>query len=325
MPLIPEAGRRHWKVQLTLLAIAVFLWVGVTLHMFPVYWVLTTSLKGAAESYQMPPTLWPKDPNPVAYKMFFRAAATNVLLPFPLWVYIKNSLILVGGVMLFQLPITALVGYSLAKLHSPRWNRILFLFFVGIMMIPGEVTLISHYVLLRFFPFGTAGIPNIPFTGIPFPHVNLLGTYWGIILPGTYSAFNVLLFKGYFDEIPDNILYAARADGASELTVFRKIVLPMSKPIFAVVGFFTFSGQWGSFLMPLIVLQKPDMIPLGVAIYQATEYIRRNSANDPRVLEYGAGWNAIMAFGVIESLPIIIGFIIFREYLMKGIKIKGFR
>jgi len=328
MPLIAKVGRKKWKVKFLFIGITIFLWLGVVIHLFPVWWIFSSSLKGNVEIFAFPPTFFPHTPYWGVYKLLIKGASK--LLPYPLWIYIKNSVILVVGVILLQVPLSAIIAYTLSKLHRPRWSRILFLFFVGTMFVPSEVSLIPSYLILQNFPFPSRSIPNIPFTNTTFPHINFLNTYWAVILPSMVNAFNVLLFKGYFDTIPNEIINAARLDGSSEIGILRRIILPMSKPIFAVVGYFTFTGIWGSFLWPLIVLNKPDLWPISVTIYKAQETIARLGISarpsSGEIEEIGfLGWNGIMALSVMESIPVIIGFLIFREYLMKGIKLRGFK
>jgi len=331
MPLISNVGRRHLSVKVLVIAIISFLWLGIALHLFPVWWMFTTSLKPTREVFVFPPTLWPKEPSFICYKLFFYlSAGTAGALQHPIYIYLKNSAIMTGGIMAIQIPVTAFLAYGISKLSSPRWSRILFLFCIGTMMIPMQVSLIPSYLILRHFPFPTMHIPKIPFTNIPFPHHNFLNSYWAVILPGMYGAFNVLLFKGFFDGIPDEIINAARLDGAGEFSIVRRIILPVSKPVFAVVAYFTFTGAWNNFMWPLIVLQKNEILPLSVIIYQFQTFLTefRPTGTDPatqKLIESGMGYNGLMTIAIIESIPVFIMFLIFREYLMRGIKLRGFK
>jgi len=331
MPLIPKVGRNSFKIRFLFIGITFFLWLGVALHLFPVWWMFITSIKPTREVYQFPPTLWPKNPTFNSYKLFFLIAKGSGI-EYPFYVYLKNSIIMTGTIMIIQVPLCALLGYSLSKLYSPRWNRILFLFCIGTMMIPGQISLIPSYLIMRHFPFPTLNIPKIPFTSTPFPNHNFLNSYWAVILPGMYSAFNVLLFKGFFDTIPDELINAARLDGSSEIGIMRRIILPVSKPIFAVVAYFTFSGTWNNFMWPLIVLEKPNKWPLSVAMYNYQKYLTSFNPlayeEQPiarKAIEMGMGYNALMAISILESIPVFIMFLIFREYLMTGIKLRGFK
>jgi len=331
MPLIAEVGRNKAKIRLTLGLITLFLWVGILLHMFPVWWMITTSMKSAKEIYQFPPSLWPRNPTFVPYKLIFSLSAGSWgSLVYPIYVYLKNSFIITGAVLGIQIPVTALLAYAVSKLYGPRWNRLLFLYCIGTLMIPASVALVPSYLIIQHFPFPTRNIPLIPFTNISFPSVNFLSTYWAVILPSCYGAFNFLLYKGFFDVIPDSLINAARLDGASEISIFRRIVLPLSKPVFAVTAYFTFSGIWNSFLWPLMVLQEDKLHPLSVLIYKfqaalqgpATKALDEASR---RLLASGMGVNGLMVIAIIESIPVFIMFVIFREQLMKGIKLRGFK
>ena len=335
MPLIPKVGRRKLKIKVLVGSITLFLWIGVVLHLFPVWWMFTTSIKPYGEVFQFPPSLWPHHPTLVCYRLFFFLATGEWgPLLYPVYVYLKNSCIITGATLAIQIPVTSLLAYAISKLYGPKWNRFLFLYCIGTLMIPASVSLIPSYLIIQHFPFPTRYIPNIPFTTIRFPTFNFFNTYWGVILPASYGAFNFLLFKGFFDGIPDELINAARLDGASELGIFRRIILPLSKPVFAVTAYFTFSTTWNSFLWPLMVLQKEDLYPLSVLIYRFQDAIQSGlgqygsetiSISLKRLLESGMGVNGIMAISVIESIPVFIMFIIFREQLMKGIKLRGFK
>lgn len=335
MPLISEVGKRKLKVRLTLTLITIFLWIGVIIHLFPVWWMFTTSIKPYTEVYQFPPTLWPRNPTFASYKLIFwlfKGGRGRLGFLCPIWVYIKNSFIISGGTVIMQVPITALVAYALSKLTSPRSSRILFLYFIGTMMIPISISLIPNYLIIRHFPFPTNRVPKIPFTSTPFPSINFLDTFWAVIIPSAYSAFSVLLFKGFFDTIPDEIINAARLDGASELTIFRRVVLPLSRPTFAVVIYFAFTGAWNSFLWPITVLRDETKFPINVLMYKVERVVstlsRETALTDENwreILQAGFGMNGVMMLAIIESIPVFIMFIILREELMKGIKLRGFK
>jgi len=332
--LIPEVGRKKFHVRLVIGIITGFLWLGIILHLIPFWWMITTSFKPYYEVFSTS-FLPPRHPTLVAYKLIFSIPATarDVSLVYPLWVYLKNSAIYTGTIMFFQIVGTALVAYSLSKLQSPRWSRLLFLFFIGTMLIPGQISLIPRYLIISHFPFPTKHIPNIPFTNIAFPHHNFLNSYWAVILPMLFSPFYVLLFKGFFDGIPNELINAARLDGSSEMGIFRRIILPLSKPVFAVVSYFSFSAIWNEFMWPLIVLQNQKLYPISVQLYMIQRVLSHRGmtttgTTDPdvlRFLEAGTGYNGLMALAIIESIPVFIMFIIFREQLMKGIKLRGFK
>ena len=327
MPLISKVGRGHTKVRITLFLITGVLWLGVGIHLFPVWFSFISSIKSTWELLRIPPTLWPEAPILRPYIALFHPErlphATGL---FPAWVYLKNSFILCGGVIALQIPITALAAYSVSKLHTPTLSRLLFLFFISTLLIPYQISFIPLFLLLKNFPFAFKSIPNIPFTNIPFPHYNFLNTYWAVIFPALFSGFNFLLLKGHFDSIPDSLINAARLDGASEVGIFSRIILPLSKPVFAVVAYFTFSGVWNQFMWPLVVLTEEKMLPFSIYMYRLQMWMA-GSEEQLGLLEHewSLGWNVIMAAAILQSIPVFIAFIIFREQLMKGIKLRGFK
>ncbi len=137
------------------------------------------------------------------------------------------------------------------------------------------------------------------------------------------------MFKGFFDTIPSELINAARLDGASELSIFARIILPMSRPIFAVIAYFSFTTAWNQFMWPLIVLRDYRKEPLTLMLYRlqtvyafiGEEQLEGVGHNDIPPM----GWNLLMAISLLEAIPILIVFIIFREQLMKGIKLRGFK
>ena len=338
MALVIEVGRNKWRIRAILIGITAFLWLGIALHFVPLWWAVTTSFKPMWEIYAFPPSLLPKEPTLIAWKVLGGGLSDitgtgirplTVLAGQSIWLYIKNSFIITGGIVIFQVAVASLVGYSLSKLCSPKWSRVMFIFFIGTMLAPSGVSLIPKYLLLRFFPFAARYAPYIPFTTTRFPSINLTGTYWGVILPFVYSGFSVLLFKGFFDGIPDELINAARLDGSSEIGIFRRIILPLSRPVFAVVAYFTFSAAWNEFLWPLIILRGSNKLkPLSLALYEFQQTILSITPENPgqeAILRAGLGMNAMMAFAIVQSIPVFIMFIIFREQLMKGIKLRGFK
>lgn len=339
MPLISKVGRRKTTVRLSLFAIAAFLWFGVVLHLGPVAWMVSASFKPTREIFDDPFRLMPKEPTTASYNLLFTtvsASGMNLNLDvfrYPLMVYFMNSVIIAAGVALLQLPITAMAAYAVSKLHQRRPAAWLFYFFIGTLMIPGQIAIVPRFLLLSHFPWPTRAVPGVPFTHLDFPSATFIGTYWGVILPAAFSAFNFLLFKGFFDTLPTDLIEAARIDGASELTTLRVIMLPLARPVIAVTGYFAFTGAWNDFLSPWIILMSAqEKWPLSVVIYKLQNFLMnwKPSAGsmDPaaqRLMSSGIGFNALMATAVIESIPIFIAFLIFREQLMKGIQITGLK
>ena len=350
MALFPKVGRKQIHLRLSWWAITIFLCLGVLLHLLPFYYMISLSFTPAEETMSPTPKVFPTRPTAVAWKLVYSIASKDLvdggvfdsiatrLLEHPFYVYFKNSLIMTFGTLALSLPITSMAAYANSKLVRGRSSRWLFLFFIGTIMIPGVVTLVPSLLLTRNFPFPLPVTPLIPGTDKAFPYIRIWNTPWAVIIPGVFSAFNFLMFKGYFDTIPDSIIQAARVDGGSEFNIFRRIILPMSVPVFAVCAWMQFGGVWESYLWPLVVIQDADKQPVTVVISRMVQAFQRsqatnaesaaNMANNPelkKLLEAGLSWNGLMVLGLLQTMPIFVMFIICREYLMKGIRIRGLR
>ena len=336
--LFPKVGREQPKLRISWWLVVGFLVLGVLLHLFPFYFMIITSLKSALEVFEVPPTWWPREPTFAAWQLVFEMASGQIttLMQQPFWVYFRNSLIMTGGTLLLSLPITALAAYANSKLQRGPVARWSFLFFIGTLMVPIAVTLIPAFLLTRNFPFAFPNVPINPLTDAPWPSLSIWDTYWAVILPGVFNAFNFLLFKGFFDTIPDSVIQAARVDGGSELNIFRRIVLPMSVPVFAVAAWTQFSAVWDSFLWPQVALQSSEKLPTSIAIYNIMDRLTAAGATSAEqamgqsqamqdILAAGLSWNGLMVLGILQTLPTFIVFIICREYILKGIRLRGLK
>jgi ABC-type glycerol-3-phosphate transport system permease component len=343
MSLFPKVGRQQPQLRLAWWMIVAFLVVGVVLHLFPFYYMIALSLTPARETLSATPVLWPSEPTGAAWRLVYEIVTRSSLdgrvrdlMRVPFMVYFGNSLFMTLMTLAISLPVTSLAAYANAKLQSGRSARWFFLFFIGTLMVPGVVTLIPSFLMTRNFPFPLPNPPLIPGTDMPFPTLRFWDTPWAVIIPGVFNAFNFLLFKGFFDTIPNSIIQAARVDGGSEFNIFRRIVLPMSVPVYAVAAWLQFGAVWDSYLWPLIVLQTPEKIPTAVAIANLMNRFMQAGATNAEaagamtesmreILEAGLSWNGLMVLGLLQSLPIFIMFIICREYLMRGIRIRGLK
>ncbi len=337
MSLFPSVGRKQTGLRLAWLLLVLFLWFGVFMHLVPFYIMVLTSLKPAAEAMTMPPNLLPTHLTTAAWSLILHLSdIAKTVLTQPLSRYFLNSMIMTLGTMILTIPVTSLAAYACSKLIKGRSSRVLFIFFIGTLMLPGIVSLIPSFLLTRNFPFPVPVAPNIPGTTIPFPTLRIWNTYWAVILPAGFSAGNFLLFKGFFDGIPDSIINAARVDGGSEMNIFRRIILPMAVPVYAVVAYFEFGGVWESYLWPLVVIQDSKIAPLTLAIRRISDIFGAAGTTNPQtaigasaqmsnLIGQGLSWNGLMVLGLLQALPVFIFFIIAREYLLKGVKIQGLK
>jgi multiple sugar transport system permease protein len=254
--------------------------VGAVLAAFPFFWMLTTSLKPLIEAYNYPPTVLPKAPTFGSYKSLFN--------DFEFGRYLFNTIVvvLIGFVGMF---FVAMAGYAFAKFRF-RGKGVLFLVVLSTLMVPIQVTMIPTYLILN--------------------GVHLTNTLVGIALPTLVSAYSIFLFRQFMTTIPDELLEAARLDGAGELRILMSIVLPLSKPIFAVGGVLTFISGWNSFIWPLIIANDQHNYTLSVGISLLNKQLLIN----PPLQMTGAS---------LMVIPIVIVFVLFQRYIVRGFTMSG--
>lgn len=262
--------------------IGVMLAVLGILTFFPFLWMIFSSLKTNAEISQMVPTLLPKNPTLNNFKELFERLNFGI--------YLKNTLI----VTLFSflgLFLNAMAGYGFSK-YDFKGKHVLFLLVLATMMIPGQVTMIPVYLILN--------------------SVGLTNTLMGIVLPGLAGAFGIFLFRQFMSTISDELLEAARLDGANEWYIFFRIVLPLTRPILAVQGILTFIGGWNSFLWPLIIAndEKYYTLSVGLQLLQG---------------QHGTDYSLQMAGATFMVVPILIIFMIFQKYILQGFNVSGIK
>ncbi|MDX6152563.1 carbohydrate ABC transporter permease [Marinococcus sp. PL1-022] len=256
--------------------------VGGFLVALPFFWMVLSSFKNENEVLSIPPTLFPLEPTFTNYIELF----TNLNFD----VYLINTLIIVAFSMIGLL-FNTMAGYGFGKFEFKR-KEMWFAVVLVTMMIPGQVTMIPTYLILN-----QAGLTN---------------TMAGIVLPGLIAAFNIFLIRQFMVTIPDDLIEAARLDGAGEFYIFFKLIIPLAKPILAVQVILTFIGSWNSFLWPLIVANDESLYTLsvGLALLQ-----------DQNVTNYGLQ----MAGSTFMVLPIIIVFVVFQKYIVEGFNVSGIK
>lgn len=291
------------------------------------------------------PSFWPIHPTLAAWKLVYQWAANNGAGALinnsanePFWIYFWNSLFITFMTLIISIPVTALAAYANSKLQRGPFARWSFLFFIGTLMVPVAVTILPSLFLTLNFPFAvpSGSVPNMPGSYDPVPTLNMFDTPWAIIVQGVFNAYNFLIFKGYFDTIPNSVLQAARVDGGSEFNIFRRIVFPMSVPVFAVIAWIQFQAVWDSYLWPSLVISSNEKAPTSIAIYTVMHdfvtsgVMEKASAYSPTAamqsaLGAGLSWNGLMVLGILQTLPIFIMFIFCREYLLRGVRIQGLK
>ena len=305
-PLVPPArdrrragGSRGVVRKAVLYAVLV---PGALLFVAPFAWLVSASLQDVGEIFSWPPQWIPRDPSLDGYRTFLGIGDAGEGAQ-GAWRWFVNSAFVATSVTVLQLFLNALAAYVFAKRRFPGRDAI-FVLFLATMMVPGQLTLIPNYLVLKHVPFfgGNDAFGN--------GGHGWLDSYYGLILPGAVSAFGVFLLRQYMQSIPDSLLDAARIDGASELRIFWQVVLPLCRPALAAMGIFTFTAAWEDFFWPLIIVSDPDLYtaPLGLALF---------------VVKNRTSWDVLMAGSVIATLPMIVVFTIFQRQFIQGIALTG--
>jgi multiple sugar transport system permease protein len=206
--------------------------------------------------------------------------------------YFWNTVVLAAGSWLVQIVVATTAGYALSVL-KPRYGKVIMALLLATLFVPAVVLLVPLYVEI---------------VHPPLIHHSFIDSYWAVWLPAGASAFNVILVKRFFDNLPREIFEAARIDGAGPYTLFWKIVLPLSKPILGVVSVFAVLASWKDFLWPLLVLTDPNKQPLSVrlpSIQSQTEL------------------GVFLAAMFIACIVPIVGFFIFQRSFLRGGGLSG--
>lgn len=253
--------------------------------LLPLIWVFLSGFKDIEEMYRIPPTLLPDSINfGNVFKIWDKI---NVLK------YFTNSVIIIIGCWAFDIIVNGLAGYVLSRL-KPSGSKIIDTLMFWTLLLPG-ISMVPLYMTFADF-FG----------------INLLGQYLPIWMMTGCSAFNVILFKNFFNGIPMSYIEAARIDGCSDLGIFGRIIVPLSKPIIMVVSIFCVTGQWGNFMWPYLILGNTDKEPVAVMLYTINQFgaLRQN--------EY-------MLLLFISIIPMIIVYAIFSKQIMGGVNMSGIK
>jgi multiple sugar transport system permease protein len=205
--------------------------------------------------------------------------------------YIWNTLFVASIVTALVLIINSMAAFAFAKLRF-RFKTVAFGLFMSAMIIPGEVTLVPNYLLMH--------------------DLGWLNSYKALIVPSMLSVFGIFMLRQFFAEVPNEMMEAARIDGASLPRTFVSIVLPAAVPALITLGLMTFLGNWDSYLWPLIVIndQKMQMIQVGISTFSSNE---------------GTDWSKVLAANTLSTVPILLLFLFLQRYYIQGITMSGIK
>ena len=243
----------------------------------PLVWMVSVSFMSPGEASAFPPPLVPTQPTLANYRELFAHAGMGR--------YLVNSVVLTVLVTLASLTFNVAAGYAFAKLPFGGRDRI-FKSLLAALVIPGQVAMVPLFLLLK--------------------QMGLVNSYGGVIVPALASIFGIFVVRQYALSIPDQVLEAARIDGASEFRIFRSVIVPALKPIIVTLAVFTALGTWNDFMWPLIVLNDSDLYTLPVALASLSrEHVQDNEL--------------MMAGSVVTTLPVLLVFLVLQRYYVEGI------
>ncbi len=273
-----QRAKLRRKVVKTITYILLAIWGLIVL--FPFYWMILTSVKSySAYNSEYIPKLYTLSPTIENYIEAFTAV--------PLARYFANTVIFTVLTTLLMLVVTVLAAFAFARLQFPGKN-IAFVIFLSLMMIPNELVVITNFVTIT--------------------NLNMRNTFEGLILPSVTSVFYIYLLKENFEQIPDNLYYAAKVDGTSDLKYLLKVMVPLSKPTLITVTILKVIECWNSYVWPRLITDDE------------TYYLVSNGIQEIRENGFGReNIPAMMAAVVVISIPLIVIFLVFRNRVMEGV------
>ena len=269
-----SAGKRGGLRRLILHATLV---LGAAVTLTPLLWMVSASFMPSGQANTFPPPLLPDKPTLEHYRSLFTRLDMGR--------YFLNSAFLAATVTSISLFFNSMAGYAFAKLRF-RGREPLFRALLAGLVIPVQVAMLPLFLLLK--------------------EIGLVNTYGGVIVPGIAGIFGIFLIRQYALGIPDDLLEAARIDGASEFRIYWSLVLPLCAPILITLGIFTFLAVWNDFMWPLIVLTDDSMYTLPVALANL-------------VGEHAQDTELMMAGSVLTVLPVLVLFLALQRYYIQGI------
>jgi len=275
------ANVKRWSQYLLQIVII----VGAVIMAFPFIWMVLTSLKHSDEIYRLPITILPDN-------FFYFENYYIVFERQPFLRFFLNSFIIAVGCTVASLLFSSLSGYAFAKFEFPGKEVLFFVFILAALMIPFEVIVIPLYLL--------------------FNRLGLVNTYLGIMGPSLLSAFGVFIMRQFIVTIPNDYLDAARIDGYSELQIFFRIIIPMSRPALATLGTIKFIWAWNDFLWPLVMVNSEEMrtVMLGLSTYTGL---------------WHTDYNVVTAAAFLSVIPLLIIYLFLQNFVIEGMTMTGLK
>jgi multiple sugar transport system permease protein len=276
LQLLRQTGRAGTRIAAVVVVVAGFA--------FPFAIMVTTSFKTTGDIFHAPPRFWPASWTLASFQAAF--------LQMPFWHYLGNTVLLCVLNVLGTLVACPLVAYSLAKVGW-RGRGPLLVLVLATMMLPPQVTLIPIYLIWN--------------------GLHAVNTYWPLVVPAFCGTpFLIFMIRQFLISLPDELIESARIDGASELRIYLRVVLPLARPALATAAVFQFVWTWTDFLNPLIYLNDPGKYTLSIGLYNFFS-------------EHGVAWGPLMAACVLFTIPAFVIFLAGQRYFVEGIATRGFK
>lgn len=278
-------SRTSPQVNIKRLAVYLLMLLLVVLMLLPFAWMISTSLKAQQYILETPPRLIP---DPLTFESY-TSLAERMDLARIVFNSVFVAVMTAGG----QILVSAMAAYAFSRIQW-RGRNLIFTLYLATMMVPSVVLVIPQFILIR--------------------QLGWMNTYAALIVPGLFNAFGTFLLRQSFMGLPKDFEEAAFVDGANPFTIFWRIVLPLNMPAIATLIVLSFMGSWNSYLLPLFVARKDEVITLPVALATLQA--------GPRAL---TEWNLVMAGAVITVLPILIVYLLAQKWFVQGVVSSGIK
>lgn len=260
------------------LSATTLLWFMAALYGFPVLWFVLSSFKPSGDLFSYPVSFLPQHFTVHGYIEAWHS--------FNVGLYLENTLIVASCATLMTLAASACTGYALAK-YDNWWVKGFFICILASTMLSTQTILLPTFLVIR--------------------DVHLYNNLLGIIIPNVMSATGCFLFRQFFKNVPDDLIEAARMDGANELRIFLRVMAPLARPAFVTLAIFSFVWRWNDFIWPLLVLSNPRWFTLQIGI----ENLVNTTAEGA-----GINWSVLLGASIIEIIPLVLIYLAFQRYVM---------
>ncbi|MFE7447564.1 carbohydrate ABC transporter permease [Streptomyces chartreusis] len=270
----PRGGRSGGLRQAV--SATTLLWIMACLYGLPVLWFVLSSFKPAGDLFSLPLTVLPHDPTLSGYSAAWDSANFSQ--------YFINTAIVCVITTILTVGASCCTGYALAK-YDNTWLKVFFICILATTMLPSEVMLAPEFLVVR--------------------DLGLYNSLGGIILPAVLTATGCFMFRQFFLTVPDELIEAARIDGARELSIFLRIMVPVSRPIMLTLAILSFQWRWNDYIWPLLMLNDPSKFTVQIGIQSL-------------VGAQNINWSVLLGGSVISMIPLVLVFLVFQRYVMNA-------